>query len=282
LKQQLFIYSLFLVFLINCNTTVPNQEADKVLARVNGVQLYESYLKDIVPEGIGGSDSISIVKNYINNWVRNEIILQKAESNLLDSQKDFKKQLENYRKSLIIYEYERSLISQNLDTIVSDTEIEEYYEENKQNFQLRDNIIIVHFVVLSLDSLENNPVAYLLESALAEDHDVLEEYCKISAVDYYLEDQWIYFNGLTSMIPIETYAPQTFLETTDYIEIEDHQFKYFVKFRDFKIKESESPLSLEKETIRSILINKRKVELIEKMHRELYENAFQNNEFEIF
>ena len=282
MKQQLFIYSILLVFIIACNTTISNQDTDEVLARVHDKRLYKSDLIDIVPEGVGGSDSISIVKNYLNNWVRNELILQKAEINLLDSQKDFKKQLDNYRKSLIIYEYESNLIRQNLDTIVYDSEIEEYYKKNKQNFQLRDNIIIVHFVVLHIDSIDNNPVAELLNSELAEDYDLLEEYCKKSAVNYYLEDQWIYFNDLLSSVPIETYNPQAFLETTDYVEIEDIQSIYYVKFLDYKIKESESPLSLKKETIRSIIINKRKVELIKKMHSEVYENAFQNNEFEIF
>ena len=282
MKQQLFIYSILLVFIIACNIDVSNPDTDEVLARVHDKQLYKSDLIDIVPEGVSGPDSVSIVKNYLNNWVRNELILQKAESNLLDSQKDFKKQLDNYRKSLIIYEYESNLIRQNLDTIVHDSEIEEYYEKNKQNFQLRDNIIIVHFVILDIDSIDNNPVAELLNSELAEDYDLLEEYCKKSAINYFLEDQWIYFNDLLSSVPIETYNPQAFLETTDYVEIEDLQSIYYVKFLDYKIKESESPLSLKKETIRSIIINKRKVELIKKMHSEVYENAFQNNEFEIF
>ena len=112
MKQRLLIYSILVVIITACNTTVSNPETEEVLARVHDKQLYKSDLIDIVPEGIGGTDSIAIVKNYLNNWVRNELILQKAESNLLDSQKDFKKQLENYRKSLIIYEYESNLIRQ--------------------------------------------------------------------------------------------------------------------------------------------------------------------------
>ena len=64
----------------------------------------------------------------------------------MENQKDFQKQLEDYRKTLIIYSYEKELIRQKLDTNVAQEEIKAFYEENKQNFNLRDDILKVRYL----------------------------------------------------------------------------------------------------------------------------------------
>ena len=57
---------------------------------------------------------------------------------------------------------------------------------------------------------------------------------------------------------------------------------YLVHFKDFKIKESVSPLNFEKQRIRDIILNKRKIELIGRMQDDIYTNAKKKNVFEIF
>jgi len=282
LRYYFFILGFLLSLVIACTPGNPDSKGDEILARVHKEYLHKSELNGIVPDGSSISDSIAIVRNYINTWIRNHLVLEKAESNLIESQKDFRKQLENYRNSLIIYQYETNLIRQNLDTVITDQEIDEYYEKNKQNFRLSDNIVKVHFVVMGLDASEENPIKLYLESDLPEDHNLLEEYCKNNAVDYYLEEQWIYFADLLNLISIETQDPVAFLESTNYLELEDPQYKYYIRIQEYRTKESESPLSFERETIRSIIINKRKVELIEQMRHDVYESALQNNEFELY
>lgn len=284
MKANLFIHILilFVFLLIACSPQLPRNEDEEILARTYRTYLYKSELIDVVPEGTSVKDSILLVKNYINKWIQQQLILRKAESNLSDEQKDFRIQLKNYRNSLITYQYETQLIQQNLDKTVTDDEIEEYYELNKQNFELKENIVKVYLIVLSIDSLLNNPVKSLLLSDDQDDHNELEEYCKHSAKEYFMEDQWLLFNKLLTYIPIELYNQQAFLEETPYFETQDSLYKYFVKINDYKIKESVSPLSFEKEIINNIIINKRKLELIKNMQQEVFENALKNNDFEIF
>jgi len=59
-------------------------------------------------------------------------------------------------------------------------------------------------------------------------------------------------------------------------------YYYIVRFKDFRIKETISPLSLERDRIRNIILNKRKMELINKMREDLYNNALKKRDFEIF
>jgi len=284
MKTNIFIHTLIvLVFLlVACSPQLPRNEDEEILARTYRTYLYKSELVDVVPEGTSVKDSILLVKNYINKWIQQQLILRKAESNLSDEQKDFRVQLKNYRNSLITYQYETQLIQQNLNKTVTDNEIEDYYELNKQNFELKENIVKAYFVVLSIDSVSNNPVKSLLLSDNPDDHNELEEYCKHSAKEYFMEDQWLLFNKLLTYTPIEVYNQQAFLEETPYIEMQDSLYKYFIKINDYKIKESVSPLSFKTEVIKNIIINKRKLELIKNMQQEVFENALKNNDFEIF
>ena len=103
------------------------------------------------------------------------------------------------------------------------------------------------------------------------------------AEEYFLDNEtWVLFNNLTKNIPIKTYNQELFLKNNRFIEITDVPYHYLINFIDFKIKESISPLSIEKENIRRIILNKRKMELIKNMENEIFDYALKNNKFEIY
>jgi hypothetical protein len=85
-----------------------------------------------------------------------------------------------------------------------------------------------------------------------------------------------------AQIPIKTYNQEEYLKNHQNLEVQDSLYYYFVRFRDFRIKENISPLSFEKDRIRNIILNKRKMELINKMHQDVYDNALKKNDFEIY
>lgn len=276
------IFLVLLVFIFAC-TRGPDNGSDDVIARVYDEDLYKSELDGIVPPGTSIRDSLLITKNFINNWIRQNLIVYQAEKNLTDEQKDFSKQLETYRNSLIIYQYESNLIKQKLDTVVTDEEIEDYYEKNKNNFELKDDIVKINFVKLNIDSPFVDKIKNFLISDIAEDKDSLAIYCDMAAEEYFLDNEtWVLFNNLTKNIPIKTYNQEIFLKNNRFIEITDTPYLYLINFIDFKIKESISPLSIEKENIRSIILNKRKMELIKNMENEIFNYALKNNKFEIY
>ena len=99
--------------------------------------LYESDIVGLVPENTSIHDSIVLVRNYINNWVQTQLMVQQAKKNLVIQQLDLDKQLENYRNSLIIYHYETELIRQKLDTVVSEQQVETYYNSHLGDFELK-------------------------------------------------------------------------------------------------------------------------------------------------
>ncbi len=271
-----------LILLTSCFGGV-NKSSENILARVYKEYLYESELEDVVVPGINSKDSILIVKNYINSWVSQKLILNKAHRNLLDEDLQFEKQLEEYRNSLIIYQYESKLISQNLDTVVSDEELETYYNDNLGNFQLKDNIVKIYYARFDSDIPELRKVRRFFYSTNPEHRDSLEVYIEKIADLFYLDDEtWILFDDVLKYVPIRTYNQEAYLQNHRKIEIKEEPWVFFVNFTDFKVKDGVSPLSFEKENIRQIIVNKRKLELISEMRNEVFQSALDNSDFEIY
>ena len=140
-----------MILVTSCSTFF-KKKSERILARVHDDYLYESDMKGIVASGILPKDSLAITRSFIENWVRQQLIIQQAQKNLTNAQMDFSRQLENYKNSLIIYEYENALVRQNLDTVITDEETENYYDANQQNFLLKDNIVQILYVKLQLKS----------------------------------------------------------------------------------------------------------------------------------
>ena len=259
------------------------KKTEHAVARVYNDYLYESDLKSVIPKGTMAKDSIGLAKSYIDTWIHQRLVIHQAEQNLTNDQMDFTQQLDNYKNSLIIYTYENELVKQKLDTLVTDEDIENYYDANQANFLLKDNIVKLQYVKLPLKSAYIKQFRKLLGSDKATDKSRLTQQCDQYASDYFLDDQnWLPFNDLLKQIPIKTYNQEEFLKNHRDLEYQDSAFIYLVSFKDFKIKESVSPLSFEKERIRNIILNKRKIDLTKKMHEDIFERAQKKNDFEIY
>lgn len=274
---------LAVLLLSGCDLLPWAKSNEDVLAKVHGKYLYASEIQGLIKPGTPPQDSITIVSNYINSWVRQQLLLYQAGKNLTQSQKKFDKQLEDYRNSLIIYEYESNIIRQKLDTVVSMVEVQQYYDKNRANFELKENIVKVNYVQIENDSKELTRLKKLWQAGDESSMAVLERYCIQNGLNYSLfNDSWVYFNNLLKEVPIVTYNQENFLQYNRNIEARDSMYLYLVEFRDFKIKESVTPLSMLEDNIRKIIVNRRKLELLQNLQHEIFENALMNNHFEIY
>jgi len=281
-RKYFSILIIALPFLFQQCKYFDKDKKEKPLARVYDDYLYPSDLKDVIPSKTSKQDSIAFLDNYINSWVRNRLELKIAEKNLSTEQKNFEKQLTEYRNSLIIYTYESELTRQKPNAEITDEAITNYYNKNKENFLLKDNIVKVTYVKTRLKVASLNKIKALYKSQNEKDLLKLKEICDKEAVNYFIDDVWLVFTDLTKEIPIKTYNQEEFLKNNRLIEMQDSLYNYFLNIRAYKIKESVSPLSMEKENIKNILTNTQKIELIKKNQDEIYNDAVKKNRFEIF
>ena len=274
---------LFTLILLTSCSGFFKKKTERPLARVYDDYLYESDMKGVVSPGVSANDSIMIVKSYVDKWVRQRLILHQAGKNLQSSQLDFSKQLENYKNSLIIFEYENQLIHQKLDTVVTGDEISNYYNTNPNTFLVRDIIVRVQYAKLPLKSKFIPQARLLLISDKPDDRNKLADLCEQQSFGYFIDDQkWIFFSDLVNQVPLRPADREDFLKKNKHVEVSDATFTWLIRFSDYRLKDSNSPLELEKQKIHDIILNKRKMELLGKMHDYIYQNALKQNDFEVF
>ncbi len=282
MKHSIF-YLFILCSLTSCNFSDSKDVSRVAIAKAGNNYLYVDEIKNIVPANTNAKDSLELLTKYIDNWIHEALVIQKAENNLTTEQKNVEKQLQEYRNSLITYAYENELVKQKLDTVVANQEIEKYYSANQADFQLKDNIIKVIYVKVNKKAPNMAKLKQLYKSDSPKDREQLAGYCHQFAINSYLDNNsWLLFDDLLKEIPIQTYNKELFLQNNRYVEVSDSTNSYFLNIKGFKIRNSISPLSFEKENIKNIILNKRKLQLISKMKEEVYNDAANNNKIEIY
>ena len=83
-------------------------------------------------------------------------------------------------------------------------------------------------------------------------------------------------------VPISVNETKGYLKNIKNIEVEDTVSYYFAHLKDYRLKNDVSPLSFEMHNIKNIIINKRKLSLINKIRNELYQEAFMSKDIEIY
>lgn len=271
------------LLLLTAGCDVLKQEEEKpVIASVKDHNLFLEELVEALPENLSESDSLNFVNGFIEAWATRMLLLDKAELNLTEPEKDVAAQLEQYRSSLLIYKYQRQLIGQLLDTAITDSQIEAYYNNNKDNFELQSNIARALLVILDIKSKDVDKVRNWMRSDSDEKREQLEEYCAQHAQSFHLNDQaWVPLKELLNQMPKTGYLNVNYFSSYHFAHVQDSVAHYLIDVKEVKYKNSVSPIEFEKQNIRNILLNQRKLELSKKLEKDILEEAIAKNEFRI-
>ena len=283
MKRISWLFGMVLLLALPGCDFIKKHPKEVVVAECYGKYLYESDLIGLVPQHASVMDSVNRVNAYIDSWIQRQVLLHQAESNLSPADLDFDKQLENYRNSLVIYTYETQLINQRLDTLVSEEEIERYYEENKESFQLRTTMVKAAYVIVKDDCKQKDVFKKLLgdpDTLLLQNLDVLAGYY---AVKSYLDvDHWMRLDELTRIVPMEMYNVESFLKKNKFVCFDWNEYTCMVRFVDYLLEESVSPFDMERDNIRYMILEHRKKDLLDRMKASLYEKAKKSHAFEVY
>lgn len=265
-----------------CNKT-PEKKEGKLLAKVYDRYLYSDDLKGVIPAEISDSDSASLARDFIEKWIRNELLLNKAEMNLSDEEKDVEQQINNYRSSLLIYGYQQRYLGQNLDTVVTEQEIEDYYKANQSNFLLGEPLMKGFYIKVPVNAPDIYKLRQWYRSNDKETMNNLEGYCFTHATVYdHFNDGWVNLNEVLRMIPGNEESFRNSLAYRNYLEVKDNNFHYFLCVKETAAEGSVSPFELVRDDIHYIILNKRKVKLIDELERNIYSDAQNRKHFIIY
>jgi hypothetical protein len=287
LPSYLFLVLIFPFFLSSCSYFKKKfiGEDELPLARANQVYLYPSDVEGLT-KGLHGEDSIKLLKAYADKWVRQQMLLQKANENIPSDDPGIMKKIEDYRQQLTLYEYEKALIADKLDTTIRTAEIEKYYEDFSKNIPLQNDVHLVQFIRLKEEAPDFKDIKKLIlsSSKSEEDEQRIEGYSKANAGTYaYANPLWYNTENLQSVFSFNDKEIAGVLQTNKFKEFKhDDGTSLFIRVNSTKRKGEPMPLELARTDISKILIEKRKMKLIEQTYERVFRDGVNSKTAEVY
>lgn len=268
---------------LSCDYLRPEVEGEPV-ARVNDSYLYKNDLNAILVDGISKEDSIQRVNNFINQWATQKLLQSGAEINLSEEkQEDYIKLVEQYKTDLFIKAYLEGLVKQKIDTTVTQEEAQGVYNLNKETFKLNEVLVKFRYINVSenIDGLSD--IKERFERFNNEDKKVLDS-ISIQFKAYSLNDSiWIKADQVVSNIPVlKTKSQDELLKKSNFIQLQDSLGLYLMQINDVLLRNDTAPIEYVMPTIKQMVINKRKLNFIKKLEKDITKDAIKNKQFEIY
>lgn len=270
------VFCIIVGLLSACNSA-ENKVEDEPLVRINQKILTKGKVYEAVPNSLTAEDSTIFAQDFINRWISSELLLSKAELNLTPKEKDVDHLLEAYRRSLLVHQYQQKLLAQKYSPLITGSEINKYYTDMVDNFKLAEPIVKGVFVIVPQSAPNISNLKSLYKSDDSEDVVKLEAYCFQNAKKYEVFlDHWLPLSEVASNLPEPIGNNERFVRYNTNYHTTDSTFQYFLSIKDYKLGGEVAPLEYVEGKIKAILLNKKRLEFIQQLESDLYEEALKN------
>jgi hypothetical protein len=273
----------FSIFLQSCNYYKEPDER-QVVARVNENYLYKEDIQALIGENVTEEDSILIVSNFITRWATQQLLIDRAKYNLSgEVQKEFDELVKNYKNELYTKAYADALVSKKLDTSFNESEIESYYEEHLENFRLNEDLVKLRFINLDKNNLDFKDIKRTFIRFNEEDKADLDKIALQFKAYSFNDSVWVSTSSVFDRIgPLSDSNKSQLLKKSNFLELEDSLEVYLVYVNDVLLINDQAPLEYANPTIKQIILNKRKAELVKELEKDITRDAIENKQFEIY
>lgn len=282
--MRIIVAIVFLVtFFSSCDYFRKPQEPEAI-ARVGENFLYKEDILNLVPKGTSKADSIAIVKAFIDRWATQRLLLNAAEVNLSDDKlEEFNQLINQYKTDLFTKAYLEELVIRKIDTTVTDVQINEYYEKNKQFFKNGSELVKLRYINLVKENPKFEKIKAKFTSFTEKDKKELTDMA-IQFKSYAFNDSvWVDINQVYEKLPfINMDNRQQYIEDGINYQYPDSTTIWLVKVRQVLPKDSPTPLQFLKPTIKQVIINNRKLELVKTIEKEITDDAIKDKKFEVY
>ena len=278
------IIPLLLLAVVSCRHAGTDENRNAVARAGDRVLYLDQIPSGLMTEGMSKADSTSAVQSYIRQWARKELMALRAEENLTPEYKaEVNRQLNEMRNNLLIYQYQHQMIIQRMDTTVTDNEVQDYYVSNLSTFTLTSNLIRALYIKVPEGMSELDRIRKLYRSQESADIRELEDICTrfgLRFEDY--SDEWIPFTQLLMEVPFESVDQEQWLARNSAVELKDDRFSYFIAIREYRLRNSVAPFEYIRGQGRTIILNNRRNDFLQKLEDGIYNEAVSNNTLKLY
>ena len=280
--DKIFLTIISIITLGSCDY-IKQDKLNIPIARVNDSYLYQKDVKRLIFENTSKDDSTLIVTNFINRWATKQLLIDQSIINLTQEKQDAYNNLVNqYKTDLYTEAYKSSIVAKRLDSVITFEELEKFYNQNKENFKLNDDLLKIRYIHID----EN----------FSNTKELVEKFKRFDSIDKYeltklsikfkafnLNDSiWIKSDLLIGALPVLKQSNIEVLKKTNFTQLQDSLGVYLVKIEAVLKTNDIAPLSYVKSTIEQIVLNKRKQEFLKKIEKDITKDAIKNKNFELF
>ena len=277
MKRSLFIFTALL--LTSCSNISDNNSND-LIARAGENFLYQNQLPSFSSE----QDSILRYLNYIETWAKEKILYDLSLTNLSQSKKnDLDLLVEKYKVDLYINSYKDLIVNSRIDSIVTDQEIESFYNMNIDNFKLNENLLKYRYLKVPSDNINISRIRRYIQRLNESDRDFLDS-LNFQFADLKINDTvWFTEREVISSIEfINQKNKSNYMRINRLYEFEDEQYTNYFIVKDLLKSGNIPPLSYLYDRIKSNIINQRKLNLIQNINKEILNDAIKSSKYEVF
>lgn len=253
----------------------------KVLAEVYDKKLYLQELKQEKPLGLSSSDSLLWCKNFVSSWVKSELLLREAENSLSTTELDIDRQLEEYRKSLLIYRYQ-STLRLSVDTAISPSEIKNQHPSYPEEDTCSADLVKGVYLKFPWSRIDVNTIIRYSQNKKFEELTTYGKNYAIEMADY--TQEWVDLPKLLNCMPNHPTMDKTYFLNKNYVDSSDTKFYYFLCVYNLNnnAPHTNDKLDFHEDDIRNTIMYKRKQETLKQLEDQLREQAEVSNNIKIY
>ncbi len=272
------------VLFLSCDSLFKKQEPDDAVARVNDNYLYREDIQKIVPEGASKADSTLIVDNYINNWASRILLFENSKLNLPEAQQEnYNDLVDEYKSDLYSKAYMEALVKRSIDSVVNNEEAADTYEANKESFKLNDELLKLRYISLPQNAVNLSDIKSKFRSFKKEEKVFLDS-ISVQFNSFTLNDSvWVRASQVLEKIPPANQSNKNqLLKKSNFLQLKDSLNLYLIQINDVLLRNDYAPLDYVRPTVNQIILNRRKLDLIKEIKKEIIKDANKNKEFEVY
>lgn len=251
-----------------------------LLAQVFDYKLYYDDIKDLLQGYAGPEDSIQQVRSLTEHWVRSRLLLVEAEKNF-PKEANMNKLLEDYRQSLLLHFFEQQAIEERLDTIITEQDLVQYYEANKEQHRLETGILRgYYFKIRQPQQRSDKIVQWWSDFPDGHYQEVMSYMAKHAVTNWSDTTQWNEMNMIVQLFPEGTLSPSSIRSKRSIVR-EDRDYVYLCYPLEVYHQQEIAPLSQIRKQAARYIIHQRELELLERIKKEIYDRDIKNERVQI-
>jgi hypothetical protein len=254
------------------------------LARIQDNYLYFDDIKNMIPKNMSKEDSLIYIKNQVFKWAKNHILYEKALINLdKNEQEELLELVQSYKNDLLSHYYQEKIVKALMDTLILDKEIKDYYDTNKSNFKLNQDLVKGRYLKIKSDNYNMNDVIKRFKRFNDNDISFLDSISLQFTSFYFNDSVWVNKNTFFNRLPeINNYIKNRIIKNSLFYQLEDSLELYLIKINRSIFRNDLAPIEFIRPTLKQVLLNKQKLEFISKFEKDLIDDAIQQKEFEFY